>query len=71
MESSINSGGYVLGFRIDPGAKLHQIAHELAQLHQIYLKNPELGVHFVLQNQVCAVPKIGQLSKLIRKEKEI
>ncbi|CAH0385907.1 unnamed protein product [Bemisia tabaci] len=51
VESSINSGGYILGFHIDPSEKLHKIAHELAQLHKIHSKNPELGVHFVLQNQ--------------------
>lgn len=52
IESSISSGGYVLGFRIDPAAKLHSIAHELSSLHAVHIERPEFGVQYTLQHQV-------------------
>ena len=38
IESSTSSGGYVLGFRIDPASKLHSVAHELSSLHAVHIE---------------------------------
>lgn len=46
IESSQMSGGYVLGFRIDPVEKLHEAAKEIQSLHSVYSNNPIFGVEF-------------------------
>jgi Bardet-Biedl syndrome 5 protein len=40
------SGGYILGFKIDPKEKLYEIAKEIQNVHDMFLKNPVLGVPF-------------------------
>ncbi|XP_055702744.1 Bardet-Biedl syndrome 5 protein homolog [Phlebotomus papatasi] len=40
------SGGYVLGFRIDPPEKLHEIYKELTSLHTVYSETPIFGVDY-------------------------
>uniref|UniRef100_A0A1B0CHY0 Putative bardet-biedl syndrome 5 protein n=1 Tax=Lutzomyia longipalpis TaxID=7200 RepID=A0A1B0CHY0_LUTLO len=40
------SGGYVLGFRIDPPEKLHEIFKELTSLHTVYSETPIFGVDY-------------------------
>lgn len=47
------SGGYVLGFRIDPIQKLHSVAKELSSLHHIHTQRPEFGVDYSINVQVC------------------
>ena len=44
IESTENSGGYILGFRIDPSTRLKQILQEIRSLHVTQIRNPELGV---------------------------
>ncbi|XP_071491854.1 BBSome complex member BBS5-like [Diadema antillarum] len=46
VESSVQSGGYVLGFRIDPAEKLQEVVKEIQSLHRVYSSNPILGVEF-------------------------
>ncbi|KAL4222449.1 Bardet-Biedl syndrome 5 protein [Mactra antiquata] len=46
VESSTQSGGYVLGFRIDPVEKLQQVHKELLSLHKVYSNCPVFGVEF-------------------------
>ncbi|KAL5006236.1 hypothetical protein ScPMuIL_015042 [Solemya velum] len=46
VESSQQSGGYVLGFRIDPVEKLQQIVKEIQSLHKVYSSCPVFGVEF-------------------------
>lgn len=48
VESSVSSGGYVLGFRIDPQQKLHTVAKELSSLHHIHTHRPEFGIEYSL-----------------------
>lgn len=52
VESSEPSGGYVLGFRIDPVEKLHEVHKEISALHTVYSQCPVFGVEYVLQNKV-------------------
>ncbi|XP_050712924.1 Bardet-Biedl syndrome 5 protein homolog isoform X2 [Eriocheir sinensis] len=51
VESSEASGGYVLGFRIDPAEKLHEIHKEISALYTVYSQCPVFGVEFVLQDK--------------------
>ena len=46
IESSELSGGYILGFRIDPIEKLQEIQKEIASLHKLYSTNPIFGVEY-------------------------
>lgn len=52
VESSEASGGYVLGFRIDPVEKLHEVHKEISALYTVYSQCPVFGVEFVLQDKV-------------------
>nr|CAB3225175.1 COS41.4 [Phallusia mammillata] len=44
IESTWQSGGYVLGFRIDPLEKLQETAKEIQSLHRVYSSSPVYGV---------------------------
>ena len=46
IESSEISGGYILGFRIDPMEKLQEIQNEIASLHKLYSATPIFGVEY-------------------------
>ncbi|XP_011680639.1 Bardet-Biedl syndrome 5 protein homolog [Strongylocentrotus purpuratus] len=46
VETSVQSGGYVLGFRLDPAEKLQEVVKEIQSLHRVYSTNPILGVEF-------------------------
>lgn len=52
IESTLNSGGYVLGFRIDPLERLYKITEELQNLYKIHLEHPELGVYYCVSTLV-------------------
>lgn len=55
IESSEMSGGYVLGFRLDPVEKLHSIFEELSNLYIVHATTPDFGVHaYLTQNLVDA-----------------
>ncbi|CAL4167474.1 unnamed protein product, partial [Meganyctiphanes norvegica] len=51
VESSEASGGYVLGFRIDPVEKLHEVTKEISSLYEVYSSSPIFGVEFTLQTK--------------------
>lgn len=53
VESRPGSGAYVLGFRIDPQSKLHEISNELISMYKIHSANPEFGVQYSISEQVC------------------
>ncbi|KAK9499110.1 hypothetical protein O3M35_003617 [Rhynocoris fuscipes] len=46
VESRPGSGSYVLGFRIDPISRLHNVAKELMSMYEIHSATPELGVEY-------------------------
>ena len=52
IESSEISGGYVLGFRVDPQEKLEQVYKEISSLHKIYSDNPIFGVEYSRTDKV-------------------
>ncbi|XP_066968742.1 Bardet-Biedl syndrome 5 protein homolog isoform X2 [Macrobrachium rosenbergii] len=51
IESSEASGGYVLGFRIDPVEKLHEVHKEISSLFNVYSQCPVFGVEFIVQDK--------------------
>ncbi|XP_054270756.1 Bardet-Biedl syndrome 5 protein homolog [Macrosteles quadrilineatus] len=51
VESCGVNGGYVLGFRIDPPAKLQSVTRELISLYNIHSQQPEFGVQYSLSVQ--------------------
>ena len=46
IESSELSGGYILGFRIDPAERLEEITQEVISLHKTYSETPIFGVEY-------------------------
>ncbi|RWS14300.1 DUF1448 domain containing protein-like protein [Dinothrombium tinctorium] len=48
IESSEATGGYVLGFRLDPIERLHSVYNELINLYSVHANNPNLGVEAFL-----------------------
>ena len=51
IESSEISGGYILGFRIDPLEKLQEIQKEIASLHKLYSATPIFGVEYETRDE--------------------
>lgn len=48
----IQSGGYVLGFKIDPVEKLQEAVKEINSLHRVYSANPIFGVDYEMEEKV-------------------
>uniref|UniRef100_A0A1I8I775 Bardet-Biedl syndrome 5 protein homolog n=1 Tax=Macrostomum lignano TaxID=282301 RepID=A0A1I8I775_9PLAT len=46
IETMAQSGGYVLGFRVDPADKLKEVAQQVQSLFHIYSKEPVFGVEY-------------------------
>ena len=62
IESSKNSGGYVLGFKIDPEDKLTDVLKQLLAFYETYYKKPQLGVEYILENSKSGV---GDVTKAL------
>ncbi|KAG8188930.1 hypothetical protein JTE90_014982 [Oedothorax gibbosus] len=50
VESSENSGGYVLGFKIDPTERLHEVYKEISNLYAVHRASPILGVDSFIES---------------------
>ncbi|TKR76937.1 hypothetical protein L596_017999 [Steinernema carpocapsae] len=60
IETSLSSGEYVLGFRIKPDERLHQVSKMISVLQRAYLKKPNFGVKFqkeVVVNEIEPPPE--------------
>ena len=55
IESSKISGGYVLGFKIDPEDKLTDVLKQLLAFYETYYKKPQLGVEYILENSKAGI----------------
>ncbi len=53
-EFVLQSGGYVLGFRIDPEEKLQDVVKEIRSLHKVYSSCPLFGIEFETDDGVSA-----------------
>ncbi|XP_013790289.1 Bardet-Biedl syndrome 5 protein homolog, partial [Limulus polyphemus] len=51
VESTELSGGYVLGFKIDPIERLQEVYKEISSLFQVHNTNPNYGVHFYIEER--------------------
>ncbi|XP_023683807.1 BBSome complex member BBS5-like isoform X1 [Paramormyrops kingsleyae] len=51
IESSQQTGGYVLGFKIDPVEKLQSTVKEVNSLHKVYSASPIFGVHYEMEEK--------------------
>ncbi|KAM6174864.1 BBSome complex member BBS5 [Erethizon dorsatum] len=51
IESSQQSGGYILGFKIDPVEKLQESVKEINSLHKVYSANPIFGVDYEMEEK--------------------
>lgn len=51
IETTQKSGGYILGFRIDPKEKLQQVLQEVQSLFFTYRSSPIFGVEFSVEEQ--------------------
>ncbi|KAG8124956.1 hypothetical protein E2320_020281 [Naja naja] len=51
IESSQATGGYVLGFKIDPIEKLEEIAKEINSLHKVFSVSPIFGVDYEMEEK--------------------
>lgn len=63
VETTEASGGYILGFKVDPKNKLEKLFKEISSLHKLYSSNPIFGVEFEVQEEQASleeltVPKI-------------
>ncbi len=52
IETMPQSGGYILGFRVDPADQLNEVAKEIQNIHSVFAKNPVFGVNFVSDDKV-------------------
>ncbi|XP_036277848.1 Bardet-Biedl syndrome 5 protein isoform X6 [Pipistrellus kuhlii] len=55
IESSQQSGGYVLGFKIDPVEKLQASVKEINSLHKVYSASPIFGVDYEMEEKPQAL----------------
>lgn len=46
IQTASTAGNYVLGFRIDPQERLHEVYKEILSLHSVYSETPIFGVNF-------------------------
>lgn len=61
IESSSQSGSYVLGFRIDPKEKLEEVSKEITSLLRVFRADPEFGVQYELESKTSKVqPSVMQ-----------
>lgn len=55
IQTAQTAGNYVLGFRIDPQEKLHEVYKELSSLFAVYSQTPIFGVNYELKAMVNVV----------------
>lgn len=61
VETSPLSGGYILGFRVDPHEKLKEVFKEIETLHEVYSANPLFGIKYTVEERsdtLASAPKV-------------
>ena len=71
IESSEISGGYILGFRIDPLEKLQEIQKEIASLHKLYSTTPIFGVEYETRDEQTKPEETVQYTETVDDINEI
>jgi len=54
IETFSKTGGYILGFRIDPQDKVSDVFKEINSLYQVYFAAPVFGVDFTVESETPA-----------------
>lgn len=55
VETTETSGGYILGFRIDPLERMKNIHREITALQAVYTKAPIFGVEYTVGEEASLV----------------
>ena len=58
METFPRSGGYILGFRLDPAEKLDALLEETSKFLQLFTMSPIFGVDFTIEAASTDTPEI-------------
>lgn len=58
IETSPRSGGYILGFRVDPPDALDEIFKEIQSLHKVFSVNPIFGIDFTVEEKPPALSEL-------------
>ncbi|GAB6030767.1 Bardet-Biedl syndrome 5 protein [Chamberlinius hualienensis] len=62
IETSEQSGGYLLGFRIDPEEKLKSTYREIDSLYNVYSNSPVFGVNYTLREKPSLPSQLQQMN---------
>jgi Bardet-Biedl syndrome 5 protein len=60
IETSVASGGYILGFRVDPEERLHELFKEIQSLHSVFSASPIYGVDYELEDKPAGLEALKQ-----------
>lgn len=52
IETTQASGGYILGFRVDPYEKLAEVYKEMRTMHDVYAHTPIFGIKYTIEEKV-------------------
>lgn len=58
LETSSQSGSYVLGFRIDPADKLQEVCKEIQSLQRVYSSSPIFGIQYENEEEPPTVDEL-------------
>eukprot|EP00898_Chlorokybus_atmophyticus_P005142 jgi/Chlat1/5629/Chrsp369S05412 len=58
IETTARSGGYILGFRVDPQERMHEVFQEVQSLFQVYSVNPTFGVEYAVEDRSASLDKV-------------
>mmetsp|Transcript_64068 Transcript_64068/g.202683 ORF Transcript_64068/g.202683 Transcript_64068/m.202683 type:complete len:360 (-) Transcript_64068:248-1327(-) len=67
VETTQRSGGYILGFRVDPQERMQEIFKEVHALWQVFSVNPVFGIEYSLEDR----PQPLQAVQVQRQEDDI
>merc|ERR1711959_458999 len=56
IETTLQSGGYILGFRVDAPGNLEQLHLQIMNLWRVFSKTPIFGVEFTVEKDIDREP---------------
>merc|ERR1712070_1192393 len=63
IETTSRSGGYILGFRLDPEERMQETFKEVQSLHQVFSQNPIFGVEHSIEEKLATPDELVQEKK--------
>ena len=67
VETRASTGGYLLGFRVDPHERLDEVFETLATLYKVYAENPMFGIEHTIESSPHTLDSL----KVERKEDKV